>query len=184
MDDQTNITLINVFCGISIFLSFFFILILKKKESNYARIVRHIVMTEGMYIFSFMEIILRGKDTYLNQLKDFSRKSFEILTFKLFDFKKEKETEIYYNEKIDTLNLALYFSMEAFSLLFSIFICMEMILILRNPIAQMKSRFKPYFVFALFVSLAIFVMICTVDFPEETKNYSVEEYFFYQIFQM
>ena len=176
-----------ILSGASLVLSFFFILILKKKESNYARIVRHIVMTEGIYIFCFLGIIIRGQDNFLcflNYIRTFSRNTINNLTFKLFEDHKEDKDDQSFFKLMDILNLAMYYSMEAFSLTFSIFICLELILILRNPIAQMKSRFKPYFIFSFFLSIITFVMICTIDLPDATKTISVEDYLFYDSFQM
>ena len=173
----------NILCSTSIILSFIFILMIKKKESNYARIVRHIVMSEGMSIFCFLGIIVRGEDHFIRYVRIFAKRFFNFLTFNLFkDFQKEDNQDFF--NLMNVINLAMYYSMEAFSLTFSIFICLELILILKNPIAQMKSRFKPYFIFSLFLALIIFVMICTVKLPTQTTYLSVEDYFFYDNFQL
>lgn len=184
--EEFNYVLSNILCYSSILFSFFFILILKKKESNYARIVRHIVMAEGIAIFCFLGAILRGQESkILKIVKSFSKELFHILTFNLFFY--DNPSNFY--KLMDILNLAMYYSMEAFSLTFSIFICLELILILRNPIAQMKSRFKPYFIFCFFLAISLFIMICTIDeLPsikdDEDYNIRIEEYLFMDAFQM
>jgi len=178
-EEVFNFYLSNSLCFGSLILSFFFILILKKKESNYARIVRHIVMTEGIYIFCFLGAITRGKEKIINYIRIFSKETFQYFTFNLFNFESENFFRL-----MDILNLAMYYSMEAFSLTFSIFICLELILILRNPIAQMKSRFKPYFIFSFFLAVILFVMICTTDLPDKTKELTTEDYLFLDTFQV
>lgn len=183
-EDNLDFLTLNILCLFSLLLSFIFILILKKKESNYARIKRHIVMTEGISIFCFLGIVIRSEDHLICYLKHFSRNIFNLLTFNIFKTNETNQGTEEFSNLVNVLNLAMYFSMEAFSLTFSIFICLELILILRNPIAQMKSRFKPFFIFSMFLSLMTFVAICTLNFPEETKKMPFEKYFFYDVFQL
>jgi hypothetical protein len=180
-DNKTlNYLLANILCAVSVALSFLFILMIKRKDSNYARIVRHIVMSEGMSIFCFLNIISREDDKIILYIKSMAKKFFAFVTFNLFtDYEKDFQDYFYF----DMVNLAIYYSMEAFSLTFSIFICLELILILKNPIAQMKSRFKPYFIFCFFLAISIFVMILTIPVPEDAIPTKVD-YFFYDIFQM
>ena len=118
----------------------------------------------------------------LNYIRKFSKEVFQFLTFNIF--KNTHGENNSFSKLMYTLKLAMYYSMEAFSLTFSIFICLELILILKNPIAQMKSRFKPYFIFSFFLAVIIFVMICTIDLPESTRDLTVEEYLFFDTFQM
>jgi hypothetical protein len=180
-ENPFNYTTGNILCFTSLFLSFLFILMIKQKDSNYARIVKYIVITEGISIYCFFCLIIRDEDIILRKIRKYSKNFFNIFTFDLFKKYEEKGHEIF--EFMNVLNLALFYSMEAFSLIFSIFICLELILILRNPIAQMKSRFKPYLIFSLFLSLMIFVMICTITIPVN-KSRSTEEYFFLDNFQL
>lgn len=188
-DKDLNLKTTTILCSFSIFLSFFFVLILNKKHSNYARIVRHIVMSEGIYIFCFLEIIVRGEETYLHSIKNFSRKMFHILTINFFNktnlnnpIDQEKNDPILC--LMDIFSLAGYYSMEVFSLTLSIFICLELILILKNPIAQMKSRLKPYFIVSTFMATIVFVMICTLDYNTIKPNIKIEEYMFLDHFQL
>lgn len=189
-DGDLNVKLTTILCSISIFLSFFFVLILNKKHSNYARIVRHIVMSEGIYIFCFLEIIVRGKETYLYKMKNFSRNVFHFLTINLFN-KQNNNADPDVPEKndpifclMDIFSLAGYYSMEVFSLTLSIFICLELILILKNPIAQMKSRLKPYFIISTFLGITVFVMICTIDISSIDSKTTIEQYMFLEKFQL
>jgi hypothetical protein len=193
-----NPTLISILCAFSIALSFFFVLILNKKQSNYARIVRHIVMSEGIYIFCFFEMILRGSDSYFYSIKLFSKDIFQKLTFQIFSrtktdtsliIDKDQQTNIANKNDLtldlmDVFNLAGYYSMEIFSLSLSIFICLELILILKNPIAQLKSRLKPYFIISAFLAILVFVMICTSDISNYDDNVSLEKFMFLDIFQL
>jgi hypothetical protein len=173
-----NYTTGNILCFTSLVLSFFFILMIKQKDSNYARIISYIVMSEGISIYCFFCLIVRGKnkDALFENIRNFSKFFFNKFTFNLLKDYEEKGNQVIF-QFMNVLNLALFFSMEAFSLTFSIFICLELILVLRNPIAQMKSRFKPYFIFSLFLSLMIFVIICTISIPVN-QSLSTEEYFF------
>ena len=146
-------------------------------------------MSEGIYIFCFLEIIVRGQQTYLYKLKYFSRNVFHFLTINYF--KKQTETDPIDSEKADPMFnlmdifcLAGYYSMEVFSLTLSIFICLELILILRNPIAQMKSRLKPYFIVSTFLAITVFVMICTLDFSSIDPKSTIEQYMFSEKFQL
>lgn len=188
-DENLNLNLTTILCSVSIILSFFFVLILNKNHSNYARIVRHIVMSEGIYIFCFLEIIVRGQETYFYTLKSLSKKVFHFLTFYFFytiNPTNPEDEQIYDRmcRLMDIFSLAGYYSMEVFSLSLSIFICLELILILKNPIAQMKSRLKPYFIFSTFIAIIVFVMICTLDLSTIKPNTSIEDYMFLQYFQL
>jgi len=192
IDDNLNLKLTTILCTFSILLSLFFILILNKKDSNYARIVRHIVMSEGIYIFCFLEIIIRGKETYLYSLKNISRNVFHLFTFNFFKKTNPINSTDPTDQDIhdpmyslmDIFSLAGYYSMEVFSLTLSIFICLELILILKNPIAQMKSRLKPYFIISTFMAITVFVIICTMDFSSINLNLNIEEYMFLDRFQL
>jgi hypothetical protein len=180
-EDGLNYILANILCLISVALSWLFILMVEKKHSNYARIVRHIVMSEGMSIFCFLNIIARDEDKIISDIKDASKFLFKWFTFLIFSDSQKDDHQKYFYFKL--VNLAIYYSMEAFSLTFSIFICLELILILRNPIAQMKSRFKPYYIFCFFMAISIFVIILTIPVPSDAIP--LKEYcFFYDIFQM
>jgi hypothetical protein len=66
---------------------------------------------------------------------------FNALTFNLFE-RNSKQL------KID--NISAYYGNQAFSIILNIFICLEIILILKNPISQMKSRLNPYFLISTF----------------------------------
>ena len=149
-------------------------------------------MSEGIYIFCFLEVIVRGEETYLYSLKNFSRKVFHILTINLFNKTStnnplnpiDQKNNIPMIRLMDIFNLAGYYSMEVFSLTLSIFICLELILILKNPIAQMKSRLKPYFIISTFLGMTVFVMICTTDIKTIEPNIKIEEYMFLDHFQL
>lgn len=174
-----------ILSGVSIFLCFIFVQILKKKQSNYARIVRHISMSEGIYTFFFLGVILRSQKIYFNTIKNFSKKIFHILTFNLFYSPIEIENKDDSIEKLmDVFNLAAYYANEAFSLSLSIFICLELILILRNPIAQMKSRLKPYFIVSSFLGFTVFVMNLTIGPGNLKESIKIEEYLFADNFQL
>jgi len=187
-NDDFSLKLTSILCFFSILLSLFFVLILNKKDSNYARIVRHIVMSEGIYIYCFLETLDRKHEFFLYNSKKISRQFLHYITFKLFEDSNENKMITDKDDKIfkflDIINLAGYYSMEIFSLTLSIFICLELILILKNPIAQMKSRLKPYFIISSFLAITIFIMICTVKLTIEEQDYDLEEYLFLDKFQL
>ena len=144
----------------SILLSLFFILILNKKQSNNARIFRHIVMSEGIYTFSLGLVLLKEKSLFFRILNPKISSFLKIITFELDIF--NKNFDLLYS----SFSLAIYYGSELFSLTLSFFYCLELILILRNPIAQMKSRLKPYFIISYF----LFVISTTSIFFLEYQN--------------
>ena len=88
-------------------------------------------MTEGMSIFCFLGIIIRGEDHFIKNIRTLAQNGFNLLTFNLFKNSQKEDNQEFFN-LVNVLNLAMYYSMEAFSLTFSIFICLELILILKN----------------------------------------------------
>ncbi len=191
IDENLNLNLTTSLGLISIFLCLFFVLILNKKDSNYARIVRHIVMSEGIYIFCLLGIVVRGEETYMYSIKKISRKIFHILTMDFLNKTSSNNNQAADQVKscsiinlMEIFILAVYYSLEVFSLTLSIFICLELILILKNPIAQMKSRLKPYFILSSFFATIVFVMICTLDYNSIKPNMNIEEYMFLDFFSL
>jgi hypothetical protein len=140
-EDQFEIIAIIV-SSISILASSGLLFSLNRMKSNYAKTMRHIIIGECIFIFSELMIIIdRQTDTYNKTLCN-------ILSFFLFKLYDYDDCHI-----IKKCNYACFFAMQAFSIWLSVFICFEMILILKNPIAQMKNRFRKYYLSAVVIGI-------------------------------
>lgn len=130
---------------ISVGFSFGLIITLNRKKSSYAKIMRHIVMSESIFIFCYTI------SSYYPYFQNYT----ESLCLFLSKFSPVAYPEcnmIYY------LNKASYHACEAFSILLNVFICLETILILKNPIAINKGRIKIYFLLATFFGFLNFIL--------------------------
>jgi len=151
------------FTVLSILSSIFLILLINKNSTSYGKLVNHIVMGEAISLFCiFLFILIIEKKFYVH---NFSRQLFQILTFNFFssdDISKSDEDEFQkftlLNKFMIKFNISAYYSSEVFSLFLNVFICLEIILVLKNPLAQIKNRVKSYFIITYFLSLIVFIL--------------------------
>lgn len=166
IDESTYENFTFTFTIFSIITSIFFIKILNKNPTNYGKLVVHVVMSEAISLYCVFLFILRiEKYLYLQNL---SRTLFNYLTFNKLSQIAEKNLEEYKDintrcYKIITklmikFNVSAYYSTEIFSLLLSVFICLEIIFVLKNPLAQMKNRLKSYFTISYILATIIFIL--------------------------
>lgn len=129
---------------ISTVLSIGLIIILTHKKSNYSRIMRHILMSECIFVFAEMYSVSAGE--YFHSL------ICQIFMFFTFNFSNQEMD----CKDLKYSNISAYYGNQAFSVVLNIFICLEVILILKNPISQLKSRLKPYFLISTLTGLTVF----------------------------
>jgi hypothetical protein len=158
MDDDDNFKIYScVGASLSIFFSACLLLSLNKMKSNYAKTMRHIVISECIFIFCELMVLIDSETDSYNQV------ICNILSFVLFN--------IYSNTTdcsvIKRCNYSGYFGMQAFSIWLNVFICFELILILKNPIAQMQDRFRKYYLSSILIGLVVFSL---------SLQYSLESY--------
>jgi hypothetical protein len=146
--DTTFFILCTIGTSISILASLGLVLSLKQKTSTYARLTRHIVMSECIFTFAQLLIVLG------HRLSNYTKFVCSIFRPLLFNLISEDSCDI-----INLANRSLYHANEAFSIALNFFICLELILILKNPIAQMSSRSKSYFFAATFAGVATFFIV-------------------------
>jgi hypothetical protein len=140
---------------ISITFSLGLIFSLNQRKSNYARILRHVIMSESIYLFALLFVVI---DVRLTNYYDFLCNKL----FRLFMFNGLQDDYSQNCIFIRTINIATYHGLEAFSIWLNVFICLEVILILKNPIAQMKSRLNAYFIISSLTAIIIFIIDCSV----------------------
>ncbi len=149
----------NIF---SLILSIFFVIILNKNPTSYGKLVERVVISEAISIFCILLFILEIEKNF--NIDNISMEIFNFLTFNIFadmDFDnldKSNANIINLNKIMIKFNVCAYYSTEIFSILMSIFICFEIILVLKNPIAQIKSRVTIYFAFSYFLSISVFLL--------------------------
>jgi hypothetical protein len=129
---------------LSTILSISLIINLTHKKSNYSRIMRHILMSECIFVFAEMFSVSAGENIH--------SLIFDTFKFLTFNFRKD-DLEC---KELKYSNISAYYGNQAFSVVLNIFICLEVILILKNPISQLKSRLKPYFFISTFTGLTVF----------------------------
>lgn len=134
-----SVTIISVCSNLGL------LLILNRKKSNYARIMRHIIMSEAIFIFCYMLCITNSHFEKFNDL---------MCSFlcNLTPVKYPNCTFIFIIKK------AAFHGNEAFSIILNFFICLETILVLKNPIAMSKGRIKIYFILSSFIGIFNFVI--------------------------
>jgi hypothetical protein len=159
--------------GLSIILSLGLMFKLLSKKSNYSRIMRHILSSECILIYSEM-LAVAGQNPQF-KISEKTCEIYNMLTFGLFDN----------GENCITLkfsNISVYNGIQAYSMLLNIFICLEVILILKNPISQLKSRLKPYFIISYFTGLCVFfTTFFTISTDKENFSYSLTNIFISEI---
>lgn len=161
-------TLSIIGTSLSILFSLILILFLNKKQSNYSRLMRHIVISENIFIFAQMMIVTaESKD----EIFEYLSKIFLNVTFGLV----ELDAACF---KIG--NGSIYYGHEAFSILLNIFICLEIILILKNPIVQVKNRLKIYFLVGTLTGVMVF-LLASFTISDSTHEYSLTNIFYAHI---
>jgi len=153
------------FTILSIISSIFFILILNKNPTSYGRLVVHVVMGEAISLFCILIFILQREKNFF--IQNLSRNIFNYLTYNSFvEYSNDKhnnsnnyfENNTAINKIMIKLNVSAYYSTEIFSLFLSVFICLEIILVLKNPLAQMKNRVTSYFAFSYTMATLVFIL--------------------------
>ena len=165
MDDGIFTLLAVIFTILSLIFSFGLILSLNKRKSTYARIMRHIVISETMFIFCQMMVVID------KQVEQYNNAMCSFMQVLLLGMTSSQDCVI-----IKIFNYSSYYALQCFSNWLSVFICLEMILILKNPIAQMKNRVKTYFFIATFCSLLVFIIsIFHIDTFKEPSDLFIAE---------
>lgn len=165
IDESTYEDYTFTFTIFSIIASIFFIMILNKNLTSYGRLVVHVVMGEAISLFCILLFILQIEKNFF--IQNLSSTIFNYLTFNIFvkpinsknedgNDKFENFTEL--NNLMIKFNVSAYYSTEIFSLFLSVFICLEIILVLKNPIAQMKNRVTSYFAFSYTIATLVFIL--------------------------
>jgi hypothetical protein len=145
MDEQTFTLLSIIFGSLSIVFSFGLIISLNKRKSTFARIMRHIVISESILIFCLLMIVVDNNTVVWRE----NMCSFlNILLFNKLDENMCKG--------INLFNFAAYYGLQSFSNFLSVFICLEMILILKNPISQLTKRVVNYFLISTITGIVVF----------------------------
>jgi hypothetical protein len=153
--------------GFSIVLSLALMFKLLSKKSNYSRIMRHILSSECILIYSEMLAVAGQNPKY--KISEKICEIFNLLTFGFFD-NGENCVSLKFS------NTSVYYGIQSYSMLLNIFICLEVILILKNPISQLKSRLKPYFFISYFTGLCVFfTTFFTID--QQDFSYSLTNIF-------
>jgi hypothetical protein len=147
--------------SISIICSCGLLVPLNRMKSNYAKIMRNIVVAECIFIFCELMVIIDSEtDSYTKILCN-------ILNIILFNTLDSDDCSL-----TKRTSYAGYFGMQAFTLWLNIFVCYEIILILKNPVAQLKNRFRRYYLTSLFIGLLVFG--CTFTYtPEFYTNIAI-----------
>jgi hypothetical protein len=138
------------------------IFLLKKKTSNYAWILRHVVMSETIFLFSLCLVTI---DAIVDPFIDFACSVLKWSTFNIIS------DDCYY---IKVVNKATFYALEIFSIWLNFFICLEIIFILKNPISQLQTRLRYYFITGLLAGTANFVLVCALyhEKTNEAKRFS------------
>ena len=161
MNEDEILRYTYTFTILSILLSIFFILILNTKTSSYAKLVSQIVIGEATSLFC--SLLFLFEEEKINIKENISLPIIKTYLF-FIDFTDNNETIL--KNFFSNLNKASYYSFEVLSLSLSIFLCIEIILVLKNPIAQIKNRLNIYF----FFSYIIFIIFFFLTFLENKKE--------------
>jgi hypothetical protein len=179
---------IFTFTIISLFFSTFFIFMINKKPTSYAKILRLVVVAEAICQFSLLIFVCESISWLF--IREYSVKFFHYLTFNLFLNNDYDNQEYLKMQKIlIRINSAMFYSMEIFSIFLSSFICLEIILVLKNPIAAITNRLKIYFIFVQFLGMLVFILVFiyqefdmkTIETKRDDINFLYKEIFFSDI---
>jgi hypothetical protein len=170
MEKNIFFLLATIATGMSLLSSFVLILSLNSKKSTYAKLMQQIVISESIYIFSqFM--IIRDHDDY------FAKLFYDILNLITFD-KIDQNFDL-----IKIFRYSTYFALQSHSLWFSVFMCLEIILILKNPLSQIKTRMNFYYLISGISAICTFILSAiTITLKENRKSdfflISIPTYYF------
>lgn len=183
-DDSTNTPELNIFLFlfniISVLLDI--VLIFKlKKTSKISRVLIMCIYAEAIqqfcqaviFIYAIKPIFLSN---FFNIIADYNMFLHIPLNSKFFSKNKQINSNIKIY-KMYSINIALLFSSEAFSLLMHIFIYFELIFMLQNPIGSASLRVKIYSITSYLVSTSIIVGILYL------YDYFLEAYTYKKIFE-
>lgn len=157
------------FTILSLCFSSFFLFIHNAKFSSYAKIIRHVVVAEAICQFSLAMFILES--IHWSFWRETSARIFNFFTYDLFIANHSEEIE----KILIKVNSSIFYAMETTSMILSSFICLEIILVLKNPIKNMKNRLKIYFSFVNMMGIAVFLLVFInkdfdLDFEGEGLN--------------
>jgi len=140
------------------FNAFFIFIINKNKElTSYAKINRQVVVAEAICQFCLLIFVLESISWIF--LREASVKVFHYFTYNLFIHFYYNNESMEMQKSLIRINSAIFYSMEIFSIFLSSFICLEIILVLKNPIAPISNRLKIYFRFVEFLGILVFLLV-------------------------
>jgi hypothetical protein len=149
---------IFTFTIISLSFSGFFIFIINNKLTSYAKILRLVVVAEAICQFSLLIFVCESISWLF--IRENSVKIFDYITFNLFfGFDLNNQGTLKMQKILMRINSAIFYSMEIFSIFLSSFICLEIILVLKNPIAPITNRLNIYFIFVQFLGILVFLLV-------------------------
>lgn len=156
----------SILITISIISSFIIILLIKRKESIYSRMIYKITFSETIFVFSHFLLIIPYKTvSYFYSYYDLAIK---YLFFGLFT----KQLSWI------TINYLIVIVSNVYTNCMNIFLCLEMILILKNPVSHSKKRTKIYTIISLLFCLCDSIVIYNYSGSIDKKDSPPFEYYF------
>lgn len=141
---------------LSIISSFIIIFLIKKKDSIYSKMIYKITLAENIFVFShFLTIV-----PYTN-LNDIYLTGMHYLTFGIIKIDK-KDFWV-------KLNFIVFIIANLYTNIMNLFLCLEMILTLKNPISHPTKRARIYSIFTFVLCLTDF-LILLFQTPRNEQN--------------
>lgn len=171
MDFPANLNLIEIAttCA-SIFFSILLIISLNNDKSNYSTLIKYIVISEAIFIFSlFIEITSINRIGLGKNIIDFADNLADYFVFYI------PNIDIVSSKSLLKLNMSLFRAAKTFSMFLNVCLSLDLVLILRNPLRQVGSRLKPYFIIAIIGAVLSFasteLALATASYMKD-HNYS------------
>ena len=155
----------SILFTISIISSFIIILLIKRKESIYSRMIYKITFSETIFVFSHFLLIIPY--TAVSYFYPYYELVIKYLFFGLFPLQLSWIT----------INYIIVIVSNVYTYCMNIFLCLEMILILKNPVSHSKKRTKIYTIISLLFCLCDSLFIYNYSGRIDKENASPFEYY-------
>ena len=151
---EINVIVMLVSVLISVLFSLILIIIIKDKKFNYSRLMFNIVIGEALSLFSTMWFLVNiiNKD-----IKENFASALQVLHLYFIEDLKVLEG------LIDRINIIFFHVFQTYSLSMNVFICLEMIQTLRDPVSKVNRRVVLYITIIYIVILVEFILMLSLE---------------------
>ena len=183
---ELNSIIMMISVLISVFFSLLLIIIINDKSFNFSKLLFNIAIAETLSLFSSFWFIVNIFNNKVNVC--FAKIVLDVHLYFLRDLESTEEL-------LDKINIIFFNIFQTFAIFMNFFVCLEMILTLRDPVSKSQRRIQIYTIIVYATTLIEFISLLFTDIPIHKDNNQFIGYilfnkfivnldFFYRIFKV